>query len=132
MKKIDLNIILENSDDRGVVFRGEHYKKEIFLIAEIKKGKIRGGHYHNEAINHHVLSGKIIYKEILLTKKGNIKKNSSEIKKIVYSGNVVYTPSYAAHLLIAVEDSVIFETSDKNKETIRYDPYRNHIKMSKK
>lgn len=132
MKKPDLRIILENIDDRGVVYRGDYCKKEYFLLAEIKKMEIRGGHYHNKKIHHHVLSGKIIYKEIQLTRKGNNKKNSKEIKKILKSGDIVKTPSYAAHLLIAIEDSIIFETSDENKTTINYQKYRNQIQINKK
>lgn len=132
MKKIDLEVILENHDKRGAVFRGDYHKKEIFLLTDTKKGECRGGHYHNKAVNHHVLSGKIIYKEIPLTKKGNHKKNHNEIKRTVLGGNVIYTPAYAAHLIIALEDSIIFETSDKNKETITYQQYRDQIKISKK
>lgn len=130
MKKPDLRIILENIDDRGVVYRGDYFKKEYFLLAEIKKMEIRGGHYHNKKVHHHILSGKIIYKEIQLTKKGNNKKNSKEIKKILKSGDIVKTPSYAAHLLIAIEDSIIFETSDENKITINYQKYRNQIQLN--
>jgi len=128
MKKIDLSIILENNDERGVVYRGDYYKKEHFLLAEIKKGKRRGGHYHNKRVHHHVLTGKIIYKEILLTKKGNHKNKSKEIKKIIKNGNIIKTPAYAAHLLIAIEDSIVFETSDENKTTVNYQKYRNQIK----
>lgn len=132
MKKIDLDIVLENYDKRGAVFRGDYHKKEIFLLTEIKKGGCRGGHYHNKAVNHHVLSGKIMYKEIPLTKKGNRKKNYDEIKKIVHSGKIISTPAYAAHLIIAIEDSIMFETSDENKQTIIYQQYRDQIKIPKK
>ena len=131
MKKIDLNIILENNDERGAVYRGDYYKKEHFLLAEIKKGKRRGGHYHNKRVHHHVLSGKIIYKEIPLTKKGNHKKNYKEIKRIIKNGEIIKTPAYAAHLLIAIEDSIIFETSDENKTTINYQKYRDQIEIGK-
>lgn len=127
MKKPDLRIILENIDDRGVVYRGDYFKKEYFLLAEIKKMETRGGHYHNKKVHHHILSGKIIYKEIQLTKKGNYKKNQREVKKIVRGGNVIHTPAYAAHLIIALEDSIVFETSDKSKKTILYQEYRNEI-----
>jgi len=127
MKKNDLKIILENFDHRGSVYRGDYCEKEHFLLVEIKQGKIRGGHYHDKKVHHHVLSGKIIYKEILLTKKGNSKKNYKEIKRIMKSGDIVKTPEYAAHLLIAIEDSIIIETSDENKMTINYQKYRNQI-----
>jgi len=132
MKKIDLNIILENNDERGAVYRGDYYKKEHFLLAEIKKGKRRGGHYHNKRVHHHILSGKIIYKETLLTKKGNDIQKSKETKKIVKKGDIIITPAYAAHLLIAIESSIVFETSDENKMTINYQKYRNQIETDKK
>ena len=70
MTKADFGIFLENYDKRGSIFRGDYKKKEIFLITEIKKGETRGGHYHTTIVNHHVLRGKIMYKEIRLTKKG--------------------------------------------------------------
>ncbi len=131
MKKIDLKVILESFDHRGAVYRGDYYKKEHFLLAEIKKGEKRGGHYHNKKVHHHVLSGKIIYKEIPLTKKGNHKKNYKEIKRIMKNGEIIKTPAYAAHLLIAIEDSIIFETSDENKTTINYQKYRDQIEIGK-
>ncbi len=131
MKKIDLKIILESFDHRGAVYRGDYYKKEHFLLAEIKKGEKRGGHYHNKKVHHHVLSGKIIYKEIPLTKKGNHKKNYKEIKRIIKNGEIIKTPAYAAHLLIAIEDSIIFETSDENKTTINDQKYRDQIEIGK-
>ena len=132
MKKMDLNIILENNDERGAVYRGDYHKKEHFLLAEIKKGKRRGGHYHNKKVHHHVLSGKIIYKEILLTKKGNHTKKSKEIKRMMKNGDIIITPAYAAHLVIAIEDSIVFETSDENKTTVNYQKYRNQIEINKK
>ena len=47
-------------------------------------------------------------------------------------GDVIITPAYAAHLLIAVESSIVFETSDENKMTINYQKYRNQIETHKK
>jgi quercetin dioxygenase-like cupin family protein len=128
MKKSGLDIKLENSDKRGSIFRGDHNNKEVFLITEIKKGDTRGGHYHNMVVAHHVLRGKIIYKEICLTKTGNPKKKYKEIKKIVSGGKVIITPKDAAHIITAIEESVIFEASGGNKKTITYQPYREQIK----
>jgi len=90
MTKADFGIFLENYDKRGSIFRGDYNKKEIFLITEIKKGETRGGHYHTTIVNHHVLRGKIIYKEIRLTKKGNIKKNYKETKKIICFSHMIF------------------------------------------
>jgi hypothetical protein len=56
-----------------------------------------------------------------------IKKINSEII-IIKNGNIIKTPAYAAHLLIAIEDSIVFETSDENKTTVNYQKYRNQIK----
>ena len=128
MKKTDLGIFLENFDKRGSIFRGDYKKKEIFLITEIKKGQSRGGHYHTNVVNHHVLRGKIIYKEIRLTKNGKIKKNQKESKKIVSGGKVITTPPYAAHIFIGLENSIIFEASGGKKKSITYQPYREQIR----
>ena len=128
MKKTDLGIFLENFDKRGSIFRGDFKKKEIFLITEIKKGQSRGGHYHTNVVNHHVLRGKIMYKEIRLTKNGRIKKNQKESKKIVSGGKVIITPPYAAHIFIGLENSIIFEASGGKKKSITYQPYREQIR----
>jgi hypothetical protein len=130
MNKLGLDIKLENRDKRGSIFRGDHNEKEIFLITEIKKNETRGGHYHNMVVAHHVLRGKVLYKEMCLTKNGNIKQKRKEIKKIVSGGNVIITPAYAAHIITAIEDSIIFEASGGKKETIIYQKYREQIKNS--
>ena len=128
MKKTDFGIFLENFDKRGSIFRGDYKKKEIFLITEIKKGQSRGGHYHTNVVNHHVLRGKIMYKEIRLTKNGKIKKNQKESKKIVSGGKVITPPPYAAHIFIGLENSIIFEASGGKKKSITYQPYREQIR----
>jgi len=128
MTKNDLGIFLENFDNRGSIFRGDLKKKEIFLITEIKKGQSRGGHYHTNTVNHHVLRGKIMYKEIRLTKNGKIKKNQKETKKIVSGGKVITTPPYAAHIFLGLENSIIFEASGGKKKSITYQPYREQIR----
>tara|TARA_B110000263_G_C14919986_1_gene334340 strand:+ start:145 stop:537 length:393 start_codon:yes stop_codon:yes gene_type:complete len=128
MKKTDFGIFLENFDKRGSIFRGDFKKKEIFLITEIKKGQSRGGHYHTNVVNHHVLRGKIMYKEIRLTKNGKIKKNQKDSKKIVKGGNVITTPPYAAHIFFGLENSIIFEASGGKKKSITYQPYREQIR----
>jgi quercetin dioxygenase-like cupin family protein len=126
-----LDIELENRDKRGSIFRGDYNKKEIFLITEIKKKETRGGHYHNMVVIHHVLRGKIAYKEKCLTKKGNNSNKYKETKKIVSGGKVIITPAHAAHLITALEDSIIFEASGGKKKTIIYKPYRIQIKNTK-
>ena len=128
MKKTDFGIFLENFDKRGSIYRGDYKKKEIFLITEIKKGQSRGGHYHTNVVNHHVLRGKIMYKEIRLTKNGKIKKNQKESKKIVSGGKVITTPPYAAHIFFGLENSIIFEASGGKKKSITYQPYREQIR----
>ena len=128
MKKTDFGIFLENFDKRGSIFRGDYKKKEIFLITEIKKGQSRGGHYHTNVVNHHVLRGKIMYKEIRLTKNGKIKKNQKESKKIVSGGKVITTPPYPAHIFFGLENSIIFAASGGKKKSITYQPYREQIR----
>ena len=95
---------------------------------KIKKGQSRGGHYHTNVVNHHVLRGKIMYKEIRLTKNGKIKKNQKESKKIVSGGKVITTPPYAAHIFFGLENSIIFEASGGKKKSITYQPYREQIR----
>ena len=61
----------------------------------------------------------------------NIRNKYKEVKKIVSGGKVIITPVYAAHLIIALEDSIIFEASGGKKKTIIYQPYRIQIKNNK-
>jgi hypothetical protein len=126
MKKASLTTKVENNDSRGTVLSGKLNGKERFLIAEIKKGKKRGGHYHNVDTYHFALVGKIRYLEKQLGKKGE-ELNKKETKKTLPECTGVVTPAYSAHLLEALEDSVIIEPSGKGKTTTTYLPYRKLI-----
>jgi len=114
----------EKGDERGSVFCGKLNGKEQFLIAEIKKGKKRGGHYHNILTYHFVVVGSVKYFERYLDSDGNELPNKNDLKKSVSGGTLILTPAYVAHLVEAIEDSIILEPIPKEKKTISYPPYR--------
>ena len=123
-----VNIRTISNDNRGVMLSGEVNGQEKFLIVEIKKDQKRGGHYHDIETFHFVLVGKITYREKYVGKNGNPTEDK-ELQKILRMGEGVKTPAYAAHLLEAVEDSVIVEgPSGTARITTSYDQYRNLIK----
>ena len=124
MNMKDFEISLENKDKRGSVYCGKMNGEEQFLVAEIKKGSKRGGHYHNIDTFHFVLIGNIKYFETQLEPNGEKSKNQNEIKKSVRGGTLIPTPAYAAHMVEAIEDSIIIEPAPKEKRTIDFIPYR--------
>ena len=86
-------------------------------IAEIKKGFARGGHYHPYEQCHVILSGKVEYREESLdTKKEQI--------RIVNGPEILKVQPNIAHLLIALEDTLFFESFDKDYIATNYPKYR--------
>ena len=86
-------------------------------IAEIKKGFARGGHYHPYEQYHVILSGKVEYRdENLDTKK--------EQNRIIDGPEIFKVPPNTAHLLIALEDTLFFESFDKDYIATNYPKYR--------
>ena len=120
------NLIIEpiKGDERGSIFCGKVNGLEQFLITEIKKGKKRGGHYHNVDTFHFVLVGSVKYNEKYLDSSGMEISNKKEVEKVVSQGTLILTPANAAHLVEALEDSVIIEPIFKEKLTYDYSPYR--------
>jgi hypothetical protein len=124
LSKPDLNITLQDSDSRGAIYRADICEQERFLIIEIKKGKARGGHYHNIHTFHFVLLGSIEYYERCLTTKGEEKQGLKDRKTKFHTGEAIPTPAYAAHMLVALEDSIVIEPSGQGKLTFPYARFR--------
>ena len=86
-------------------------------IAEIKKGFARGGHYHPYEQYHVILSGKVEYREESLDTK-------KEQNRIINDPEIIKVPPNTAHLLIALEDTLFFESFDKDYIATNYPKYR--------
>src|SRR3989338_1003998 len=86
-------------------------------IAEIKKGFARGGHYHPYEQYHVILSGKVEYREESLDTK-------KEQNRIINGPEIIKVPPNTAHLLIALEDTLFFESFDKDYIATNYPKYR--------
>ena len=113
-----LNLQLEKvfEDSRGkIIFLSGHQKK--INIIEIKKGFARAGHYHKVSSTHHVISGKIEYRQ------EDIETGKEKIQQ-VQAPATIFIPKNIAHLLIALEDSIFFESFDKEYEATYYPKYR--------
>jgi len=124
MSNSNFVIIPEKGDERGSVFCGKLDGDQQFLLVEIKKGKRRGGHYHNIDTFHFVVIGSVRYFEKHLDSNGNEILGENELEKSVSGGTVISTPAFTAHFVEAVEDSVILESLPKEKLTYSYSPYR--------
>ena len=104
-------------DVRGKILFLSYDNEKSLNIAEIKKGFARGGHYHPYEQYHVILSGKIEYREENLdTKKEQI--------RIINGPQIIKVPPNTAHLLIAQEDTLFFESFEKNYIATNYPKYR--------
>ena len=84
----------------------KHEKISINLV-EIKKGYVRGGHFHKYDQIHFIISGKIEYvEENIETKK--------ERKRIIDKPTIIQIPANTAHMFIALEDTLFLESFSKN------------------
>jgi len=108
-------------DKRGMMFFLSYGKKKFNLI-EIKKGFARGGHYHDYSQQHTVISGKIEYRQ-------KDPKMNKEIISIIKSPNTIKIPRNIAHVLIALENSLIIEDFDKNYEITTFPEYRKIVEQ---
>ena len=94
-------------------------------IAEIKKGFARGGHYHPYEQYHVILSGKVEYREEDLDTK-------KEQNRIINGPEIFKVPPNTAHLLIALEDTLFFESFDKDYIATNYPKYRKIVEQRMK
>jgi len=112
-------------DVRGKILFLSYDGEKSLNIAEIKKGFARGGHYHPYEQYHVILSGKVEYREESLdTKKEQI--------RIVNGPEILKVPSNTAHLLIALEDTVFFESFGKDYIATDYPKYRKIVEQRMK
>ena len=107
-------------DERGkIIDILEKEQTEYVTYITIKKGTVRGNHYHKESVQYaYVLNGKIK----ILTQMGNEK-----IKEhIVTSGDLVYTPENEKHTFIGLEDSefMVFTRGPRGGKNFEEDTYR--------
>lgn len=106
----------EIEDIRGKILFCKHEKISINLV-EIKKGYVRGGHFHKYDQMHFIISGKIEYvEENIETKK--------ETKRIIDKPIVIQIPANTAHMFIALEDTLFLESFSKEYQAINYPKYR--------
>ena len=108
-------------DVRGKILFMSYDSKKSLNIAEIKKGFARGGHCHPYEQYHVILSGKIEYREENLdTKKEQI--------RIIKGPEILQVPPNTAHLLIALEDTLFFESFEQDYIATDYPKYRKIVK----
>jgi quercetin dioxygenase-like cupin family protein len=118
MKIIDLKI--NHQDDRGFIsdiIENEQINAVTFI--SIKKGKVRGNHYHKDTMQYnYVISGVVE----LITKFPGKKKN----KAILEKGDTAYTEPKEEHALYAVEDAelLIFTRGPRGGKEYESDTFR--------
>ncbi|NDB32077.1 MAG: hypothetical protein EB150_01820 [Nitrososphaeria archaeon] len=109
------------TDVRGTILFLK-YKEKSINIVQIKKGFARGGHYHNFPSVHHLISGVIQYHET------DIQTNQETIKTISAPA-IISVPPMAAHLLIALEDTIFAEEFGNDYSATEYPRYRDTVKQ---
>ena len=107
-------------DSRGSTFKAVIAGKE-YLFLEMRKGALRGGHYHDRETLHLVLSGRIKF-EIA----DPFTAEQTEI--VARPMEAVLVTAGKAHLLEALEDSMFMESLDKEKSTVDFEPQRARVK----
>jgi quercetin dioxygenase-like cupin family protein len=107
-------------DSRGSTFKAVIAGKE-YLFLEMRKGALRGGHYHDRETLHLVLSGRIKF-EIA----DPLTAEQSEI--VAKPMETVLVTAGKAHLLEALEDAMFMEPLDKEKSTMDFEPQKARVK----
>ena len=116
MKKLTYEKKIE--DRRGKILFLSYGNNKINLI-EIRKSFARGGHFHKSTTSHFLIKGKIeLHEENINTKQEKI--------SIIEAPFILVVPSNHAHLLIALEDSLFFESFGEYEAT-NFPKYRNII-----
>jgi dTDP-4-dehydrorhamnose 3,5-epimerase-like enzyme len=110
-------------DPRGKLFVFRLGKMQVNLI-EIRKGFSRGGHFHKTDTSHHVLVGKIEYRQ------EDSSGNGPETVCIFTAPCEIRVPANTAHMLTALEDSILVEVFSEEYEATNYPKYRSIIEAS--
>ena len=117
MKKIKLKINFK--DNRGkIVDILENENINAITYITIKKGKIRGNHYHKKTYQwNYIISGKMK----LITKKKNLKKSLT-----LKAGEIAVTTPYEQHALIGVTSCklLVFTKGPRGGKEYETDTFR--------
>lgn len=111
-----MELIKEESDIRGFRYMFSEGEKIITLF-QIKKGFVRGGQYHQDDVQHFLISGKIEYhKENISTRKETIEILDSPSITILHKNN--------SDLIIGLADSILVGVYPKEKNLTFYEKHR--------
>ena len=111
------------SDKRGLILNLS-FKQRTFEVFELKKGSLRGGHYHDCKATIVVLSGEIEYRE------KDVLGDSPEKSLILKEGDLVVTESSHAHLMSGMAHSIVLEWREKESyKTENYPPMRTKVEQ---
>lgn len=111
-------------DDRGVIQNLVDIPLGSALVIESKKGAVRANHYHKTDFHYCWLqSGKMIYAERPVGSK------EAPAQKIITPGQLFYSAPMHEHVMIFLEDSLLFivarnsrGSADYEADTVRIDP----------
>ncbi len=109
----------EENDIRGFryIFSGDEKTVTLF---QIKKGFVRGGQYHQDDVQHFLISGKVEYhKENISTKKNTV--------EILDSPSITTLPKNNSDLIIGLSDSILVGIYPKEENFTFYDKHRNIV-----
>lgn len=106
-----------HEDIRGAIYAINFHGKD-YEIFEMVKGSVRGGHYHRSDTILILLHGRVLYREM------KPEEPSSEHQVILEQGETFRTPARFAHIVTALEDSLIVEIRKGGYEVMNYPAYR--------
>lgn len=106
-----------SSDGRGEIFEIGDIGDLHLNVLTVKKGKVRGGHYHNYDEEFSVIYGKIEFHSGY--------EDQDELT-IFHAGDTIVTTPNVPHYVLALEDSVMLEFRPIGTEfkAIDYGPFR--------
>ena len=114
---MDFSLEKTVEDARGKILVFRLGSSQINMIMT-KKGFSRGGHFHKTDTSHELVSGRIEYRE------EDPISGSGEKVEIFDAPAIISVAAGMAHIVTALEDSVMVEMFDDGYEATNYPKYR--------
>lgn len=115
---LELEKTVEDPRGKLLVFR---LGKTQINVIEIREGFSRGGHFHKTDTSHHILAGRVEYRQ------EDSSGNGSETVQTFGAPCEIKVPAMAAHMITALEDSLLVEVFGEEYEATNYPKYRSLV-----
>lgn len=116
-----LELVKTIEDPRGRMFVFRMGDSEVNLI-ETRKGFSRGGHFHSKDTSIHIFGGRVEYREEDSSGEG------PEKVEVFAAPCRIDSPANMAHIMTALEDTVMVEVVTGDYDATEYPKYRSIVK----